>query len=143
MRSQRWAVTGSNCRPPACKAGALPAELTAPAQIVGQTAAGSASGLPSPATAGFRDTASGMPATLYRYRWALWIGVLLIGAGIGAILAFSRSSGKAAEKKTPPADKGFTWAAGAKRAPDFKLLDQAGKSTSMRRFRGRPVLITF
>jgi hypothetical protein len=26
----RWAVTGSNRRPPACKAGALPAELTAP-----------------------------------------------------------------------------------------------------------------
>src|SRR5690242_6973284 len=25
----RWAVTGSNRRPPACKAGALPAELTA------------------------------------------------------------------------------------------------------------------
>ena len=28
---KRWAVTGSNRRPPACKAGALPAELTAPA----------------------------------------------------------------------------------------------------------------
>ena len=27
--SPRWAVTGSNRRPPACKAGALPAELTA------------------------------------------------------------------------------------------------------------------
>ena len=27
--SRRWAVTGSNRRPPACKAGALPAELTA------------------------------------------------------------------------------------------------------------------
>src|SRR5512134_3850041 len=26
----RWAVLGSNQRPPACKAGALPAELTAP-----------------------------------------------------------------------------------------------------------------
>ena len=24
-----WAVTGSNCRPPGCKPGALPAELTA------------------------------------------------------------------------------------------------------------------
>ena len=26
---QWWAMTGSNCRPPACKAGALPAELIA------------------------------------------------------------------------------------------------------------------
>ena len=29
MGFSRWAVTGSNRRPPACKAGALPAELTA------------------------------------------------------------------------------------------------------------------
>jgi hypothetical protein len=28
-----WAVTGSNRRPPACKAGALPAELTARAVL--------------------------------------------------------------------------------------------------------------
>src|SRR6059036_2605198 len=27
--ARRWAVQGSNLRPPACKAGALPAELTA------------------------------------------------------------------------------------------------------------------
>jgi hypothetical protein len=31
---RRWAVTVSNRRPPACKAGALPAELTAPARMV-------------------------------------------------------------------------------------------------------------
>jgi hypothetical protein len=30
LRVCEWAVTGSNRRPPACKAGALPAELTAP-----------------------------------------------------------------------------------------------------------------
>ena len=28
-KTHRWAVQGSNLRPPACKAGALPAELTA------------------------------------------------------------------------------------------------------------------
>ena len=30
---RRWAVTGSNRRPPACKAGALPTELTAPGAV--------------------------------------------------------------------------------------------------------------
>src|SRR4051794_41569242 len=32
--SDQWAVPGSNRRPPACKAGALPAELTAPVASV-------------------------------------------------------------------------------------------------------------
>jgi hypothetical protein len=31
----QWAVTGSNRRPPACKAGALPAELTARTRQLG------------------------------------------------------------------------------------------------------------
>jgi cytochrome oxidase Cu insertion factor (SCO1/SenC/PrrC family) len=80
--------------------------------------------------------------SLYRFRWALWVAVLLIGAGIGTLLAFSRSSSKPVAK-APPADKGFTWAAGAKRAPDFKLADQNGSPVSMSGFRGHPVLITF
>src|SRR6185312_2238492 len=36
----RWAVTGSNRRHPACKAGALPAELTALARILRASAVG-------------------------------------------------------------------------------------------------------
>ena len=32
--TMRWAVTGSNRRPPACKAGALPAELTARDRLI-------------------------------------------------------------------------------------------------------------
>ena len=35
VRFGEWAVTGSNRRPPACKAGALPAELTARRAILG------------------------------------------------------------------------------------------------------------
>lgn len=37
----------------------------------------------------------------------------------------------------------MTWAAGAKRAPEFSLVDQAGKPVSIARFRGRPVIVTF
>src|SRR5205809_3717927 len=37
---ERWAVTGSNRRPPACKAGALPAELTARGTAQSTSAAG-------------------------------------------------------------------------------------------------------
>jgi cytochrome oxidase Cu insertion factor (SCO1/SenC/PrrC family) len=83
-----------------------------------------------------------LTASLYRYRWALWVSVLVIGVAIGSAIALSRSSGKPAVKAAPP-DKGFTWAAGAKRAPNFKLVDQAGNPVSMGGFRGQPVLITF
>jgi hypothetical protein len=37
---EAWAVQDSNLRPPACKAGALPAELTARAATDGSPAAG-------------------------------------------------------------------------------------------------------
>jgi cytochrome oxidase Cu insertion factor (SCO1/SenC/PrrC family) len=36
-----------------------------------------------------------------------------------------------------------TWAPGARPAPDFSLTDQAGRAVSLRRFRGRPVIVTF
>lgn len=80
--------------------------------------------------------------SLYRFRWVLWVAVLLIGAGVGTALAVTRSSGKAVSKTAPP-DKGFTWAAGAKRAPDFRLVDQSGHAVSLERFQGHPVLLTF
>jgi cytochrome oxidase Cu insertion factor (SCO1/SenC/PrrC family) len=79
---------------------------------------------------------------LYRYRWALWLAVLVVGAAIGAALAFSRSSGKA-DEKTPPPDKGFTWAAGTKPAPNFNLVDENSRAISLHGLRGRPVLVTF
>ena len=80
--------------------------------------------------------------SLYRFRWAIWLGVLLIGAGIGTTLALTRSSGKAVPQAPPP-DKGFTWAAGAKRAPNFRLADENGRPVSLSRFQGHPVLVTF
>ncbi len=37
----------------------------------------------------------------------------------------------------------MSWAAGARPAPDFSLTDQAGQPVSLKRFRGRPVIVTF
>jgi cytochrome oxidase Cu insertion factor (SCO1/SenC/PrrC family) len=36
-----------------------------------------------------------------------------------------------------------SWAAGSRRAPDFRLVDQAGKPVSHAAYRGRPVIVTF
>jgi cytochrome oxidase Cu insertion factor (SCO1/SenC/PrrC family) len=37
----------------------------------------------------------------------------------------------------------MTWATGRKRAPDFRLSDQAGRRVSLGAYRGRPVIVTF
>ncbi len=80
--------------------------------------------------------------SLYHFRWVLWVAVLLIGAGVGTALAVTHSAGKPAVKAPPP-DKGFTWAAGMKPAPNFDLVDENGRPVSPGAFRGHPVLITF
>jgi cytochrome oxidase Cu insertion factor (SCO1/SenC/PrrC family) len=56
-----------------------------------------------------------------------------------------RGSRPAAVPATPPAPAApeVSWAAGAKRAPDFSLVDQSGAPVSIARFRGRPVIVTF
>ena len=48
----RWAVQDSNLRPPACKAGALPAELTARAATDGSSGRSLSSARPPPSTSG-------------------------------------------------------------------------------------------
>ena len=35
------------------------------------------------------------------------------------------------------------WAAGTRRAPDFRLVDQSGRQVSLAAYRGRPVIVTF
>ncbi len=37
----------------------------------------------------------------------------------------------------------MTWAAGARPAPDFRLVDQSGSPVSVSGFRGRPLIVTF
>jgi cytochrome oxidase Cu insertion factor (SCO1/SenC/PrrC family) len=82
------------------------------------------------------------PATslLRRLRWAFVAAILLLG-GVAAAIAFRPASEPtAAAASSAPA---ATWAAGEKRAPDFRLSDADGKPVTMVGLRGRPVIVTF
>jgi cytochrome oxidase Cu insertion factor (SCO1/SenC/PrrC family) len=80
-----------------------------------------------------------------RLRRLVWIAVLALGICAGALIGLQRLSHRQAAAGASPvsASPQVTWAAGAKRAPDFSLVDQAGKPVSIARFRGRPVIVTF
>lgn len=74
----------------------------------------------------------------------MWIAALAAGVGIGVGVAFATSSrGGATAPSGPEAAQQVTWPAGKKTAPDFALRDEHGAPISLRRFRGRPVLLTF
>lgn len=83
-----------------------------------------------------------MLEALVRHRLA--IGVLLAaaaaGTAIGAALALTRSRTPAV---APPLRARVTWAAGERRAPDFRLRDQTGRVASLAAERGHAVLLTF
>jgi protein SCO1 len=87
--------------------------------------------------------------TSRRFRWLLWGAVVLVGVLIGSLVALVQGSRRsatssnaglvAAGAEAPP----VSWAAGKRRAPDFRLVDQAGGSVSLAAYRGRPVIVTF
>lgn len=79
-----------------------------------------------------------------RSRWlkiALVAGAAIVGAGVGIGVAIAQSGGSARLSAKP--DPGVTFPAGARRAPDFALRDQAGRPISMSSLRGRPVIVAF
>jgi len=70
--------------------------------------------------------------------------VLLVGVGAGAaIFALRSSSQPVAVSGLAASGPDESWAAGARRAPGFRLTDQSGKTVSLAAFRGRPVIVTF
>jgi cytochrome oxidase Cu insertion factor (SCO1/SenC/PrrC family) len=76
----------------------------------------------------------------------IFSGLVVVAlAAVAAILYFTqRSSAPAASTIAPVSDTpAATWAAGARRAPEFRLTDQHGASVSLASLRGRPVIITF
>ena len=69
---------------------------------------------------------------------------LAAGVGVGIGVAIAQDSGSGAPAvATAPVDPGATWPAGARRAPDFALRDQAGRPISLRSLRGRTVIMAF
>jgi cytochrome oxidase Cu insertion factor (SCO1/SenC/PrrC family) len=80
---------------------------------------------------------------LIRLRWIL-SGVVLLLAVVAAVLFLARRSPAPSSTAVPVSDApAATWAAGALRAPDFRLTDQNGTAVSLAALHGRPVIITF
>jgi cytochrome oxidase Cu insertion factor (SCO1/SenC/PrrC family) len=80
---------------------------------------------------------------LIRLRWIL-SGVVLLLAVVAAVLFLALRSPAPSSTAVPVSDApAATWAAGALRAPDFRLTDQNGAAVSLAALHGRPVIITF
>jgi cytochrome oxidase Cu insertion factor (SCO1/SenC/PrrC family) len=81
---------------------------------------------------------------LTRLRWVLWVVVLLLAALAAAFYFAQRPAHHAATTAAPQsAGPAATWAAGARPAPAFSLLDERGDPISLASLRGRPVIVTF
>jgi protein SCO1/2 len=65
------------------------------------------------------------------------------GVGIGAALALVHGRAAPVLAAAPALHAQATWPAGAKRATDFRLRDQAGRLMTLSSQRGRVVLLTF
>jgi len=79
---------------------------------------------------------------VHRLRWALWGAVAIVGVLAGVLvvsLTASKHSSPVAAAQPPP----ISWPAGQRRAPDFRLVDQAGAPVTLAAYRGRPVIVTF
>jgi len=85
------------------------------------------------------------PRAVRQLRWALWGAVLVVGlAAALALVLLARGNGSSTSGAPPASDApSATWAAGAVRAPGFRLADQSGSPVSLAALRGRPVIITF
>jgi len=74
---------------------------------------------------------------------ALITAAAAAGVGIGAALALAHGRSAPVLPAAPALHAQATWPAGAKRAPDFRLRDQAGRTMTLSSERGHVVLLTF
>ena len=74
---------------------------------------------------------------------ALIAAATVAGVGIGAALALVRDRSAPVLAAAPALHAQATWPAGDKRAPDFRLRDQAGRLVTLSSQRGHVVLLTF
>lgn len=85
----------------------------------------------------------GWPISL---RWAV-PGVAVVGCvAVGAPILVAgevRHSGATVTTALPPVPTPYTWGAGERPAPAFRLTDQNGHPVSLAAYRGRPVIVTF
>jgi len=77
-------------------------------------------------------------------RWALGALVLVLAAVVAALLLVGRPHAAPAANASPVSDiPAATWNAGKRRAPVFRLTNEAGRPISLAAFLGRPVIVTF
>jgi protein SCO1 len=72
----------------------------------------------------------------------------LVGVLSGTFLALLQASHRSVSNRNGvlaggPQAPPVSWPAGRRRAPDFRLVDQAGRRVSLAYYRGRPVIVTF
>jgi len=95
----------------------------------------------------FAVSASETAASRVPLRWVFWALVLVVGIGAVAGLLLLRTSGgttaSSGTLETMQAGPSAVWAAGAVRAPTFRLRDAEGKPVSPAQFRGRLLVVTF
>src|SRR5258708_19055762 len=85
------------------------------------------------------DMAAQPPAVAAsRFRWAFWGVLLLLALGVAlALLLLARGRDSSSPGAIPAADApSAMWAAGAVRAPGFRLADQNGTPFSLASLRG-------
>jgi cytochrome oxidase Cu insertion factor (SCO1/SenC/PrrC family) len=67
-----------------------------------------------------------------------------VGVLVGSFLAALQSSGRSHSVPAAATQAAAaSWSAGARRAPDFELIDQTGRRVSLAGYRGRTVIVTF
>jgi cytochrome oxidase Cu insertion factor (SCO1/SenC/PrrC family) len=81
--------------------------------------------------------------SLRRLRLLLWVVVLLLAAVAAALFFALRPAQHDPTSAPQSAGPAATWAAGARPAPGFNLLDEQGDPISLASLRGRPVIVTF
>lgn len=78
----------------------------------------------------------------------MWAAAALAVVAVGSLVGFLLTRGSSGSQLPAVAQSSaepppVTWAAGARRAPDFRLVDQTGRTVSVSALRGRPVIVTF
>jgi cytochrome oxidase Cu insertion factor (SCO1/SenC/PrrC family) len=78
-------------------------------------------------------------------KWLVFAAAVGVGVLVGTLVAVfnARSSAKPATLVPSPTKPAASWAAGSRRAPDFRLHDQNGRLVSLSSLRGRTVILTF
>jgi len=91
-----------------------------------------------------QQSSAGVADPFRRLRWFVLAAALLVGIGVGAVIAVLRSSSSTpAAASSAASGPPVSWPVGRKLAPGFTLRSESGAPISLKQFHGRPVILTF